>query len=71
MVGRERAGLNVARRALLFAGAASLASVAGRAARAIPDPGARFFMLVSGPPDGPAAQSWGALRGELEKRGFP
>ncbi|HUO13163.1 MAG TPA: alpha/beta fold hydrolase [Caulobacteraceae bacterium] len=32
---------------------------------------ARFFMTVSGPADGPEAQSWRKLIVELEKRGFP
>jgi pimeloyl-ACP methyl ester carboxylesterase len=62
----------IGRRTLLAAGgAAGLALAAGAAARSAALPKARFFMIVSGPPDGPVAQSWAMLVGELEKRGFP
>ena len=61
----------IGRRALLAAGGASLALAAGRTATASARPGARFFMVVSGPADGPAAESWATLVGELDKRGFP
>ena len=52
-------------------GGAGLALAANRAVAAAAGPKARFFMVVSGPADGPEAQSWRKLVGELEKRGFP
>jgi hypothetical protein len=64
--------MTIGRRALLALGGASLALAASRAASSATDaPKARFFMLVSGAADGPAAQSWGVLAAELAKRGFP
>jgi hypothetical protein len=59
------------RRLLAAGGAAGLALVAGSAVRSAGAPKVRFFMVVSGPADGPAAQSWATLTGELQKRGFP
>lgn len=67
----SRAGLEIGRRALLAMGGAGLALAANRAVAAAAGPKARFFMVVSGPADGPEAQSWRKLVGELEKRGFP
>jgi len=62
----------IGRRTLLAAGgAAGLALVAGPAAEPAAVPKARFFMVVSGPADGPAAKSWATLAGELETRGYP
>jgi hypothetical protein len=48
-----------------------LALAANRAVGAAAGPRARFFIIVSGPAEGPAAQSWQKLVGELQKRGFP
>jgi hypothetical protein len=61
----------IRRRTLLAGGGASLALAAELPVRAAIGPKARFFMIVSGDVDGPAAQSWGRLAGELQKRGFP
>ena len=63
-------GAKIRRRTLLATGGAGLAVAANRAGRAAAAARPRFFMVVSGPADGPAAQSWGVLTGELEKRGF-
>lgn len=52
-------------------GGAGLALAAARAVRAAADPKAKVFIMASGPADGPGAQSWQTLVGELEKRGFP
>jgi hypothetical protein len=52
-------------------GGAGLALAANRAVGAAAGPKARFFMIASGPADGPEAQSWQKLVGEFEKRGFP
>jgi hypothetical protein len=51
--------------------AAGVALAVGRTARAAVAARARFFMLVSGPADGPGVGVWATLAGELEKRGFP
>jgi hypothetical protein len=67
---RGSAGAGARRRTFLAAGGAALVLAAKRTARAAP-PKARFFIVVSGPAEGPAAKSWGMLTGELEKRGFP
>lgn len=56
---------------LLAVGGAWLALAADLPVRAATKPKARFFMIVSGPVDGPEAQSWAPLAGELLKRGFP
>ena len=50
---------------------AGLALAADRAAAAAAGPKARVFMMASGPVDGPEAQGWRKLIGELRKRGFP
>lgn len=52
-------------------GSAGLTLAANRALAAAAGPKARIFVIASGPVDGPAAQSWRKLVGELEKRGFP
>jgi hypothetical protein len=66
------AGSEIGRRNLLGAGAAALGLAASQIVRAADAaPRARFFMVVAGGADGPAARSWGVLAGELEKRGFP
>jgi hypothetical protein len=56
---------------MLAAGGAGLALALTRTVRAATGPGARFFMLVSGPADGPEAKNWGILAAELARRGFP
>jgi hypothetical protein len=61
----------IGRRTLLAMGAAGLAVTANRVARAASAPKARFFMVVSGPADGPEAKSWRTFVDELDKRGFP
>ena len=66
-----RAGLRIGRRVLLAMGGVGLALGANRAVGASAGPRARFFVLVSGPADGPEAQSWQKLVSELEKRDFP
>ncbi len=66
-----KGGSKIGRRTLLAVGGAGLALAADRTVRAAAGPKARFFMIVSGPADGPVAKSWGTLAGELEKRGFP
>jgi hypothetical protein len=71
VTGARPAGPGIGRRTFLASGGAGLALAVSRAASAAAGPRARFFMLVSGPADGPAAQSWGLLASELEKRGFP
>lgn len=62
----------IRRRTFLAGGGAGLALAAQQAPiMAATAPRARFFMVVSGGLDGPAAQSWSVLAGELQKRGYP
>ena len=62
----------IRRRSVLAGGGACLALAAQQSPiRAAAGPRARFFMVVGGGPDGPAAQSWNVLVSELQKRGYP
>lgn len=71
MIGSEPVRRNIGRRAFLASGGMCLTLAANRTLRAAAARKPRFFILVSGGAEGPEAASWGALAGELAKRGFP